>query len=450
MNLIFYGPSGTGKTYRLARLMPEYTGRLATLSRECWLEQQMIDARWFDVVVAALSDLGGEAEVARIAAHEFIRAKARSQGRTNAESTVWTTLRQHLRALPETVTSSVRYEPLVFDRRGGSVWWLIEDWREHCAEQIERARLWKAASAPAGRHDRYAFVTFHPAYSYEDFVEGLRPASDDDPGTGRYPVRPGILRRICKRARADPANRYALFIDEINRGDVARIFGELITLIETDKRARYDRDGQLIGGMEVTLPYSGEPLGVPANLDIYATMGTEDRAHALTDTTLRRRFRFEELVPQPAAIMGASNDGYIEDGDGGRINLRALLAAINRRLTSLLGRDMTLGHAYFMQVRSFQDLRQVLLDQIVPLLQEYFRGDWHRIQFVLRDVDEAGQKLEPQVISHAPPVATDVPHGGHRDSTDPVEYCISAPEEITPDAIRKVYEYSFGAPRSDG
>ena len=127
---------------------------------------------------------------------------------------------------------------------------------------------------------RYEFVTFHQSYAYEDFVEGIRPRVRSD-GSVTYDVTPGVFRRLCERAKKDTSHRYAIFIDEINRGNVAKIFGELITLLELDKRATYNAAGGLISGLEATMPHSGDQFGVPANLDVFATMNTADRSISL-------------------------------------------------------------------------------------------------------------------------------------------------------------------------
>ncbi|WP_303292353.1 AAA family ATPase [Marinobacter sp. SS5-14b] len=231
-----------------------------------------------------------------------------------------------------------------------------------------------------------------------------------------------------------------MFIDEINRGNIAKIFGELITLIEPDKRAVYDEAGRLTAGMELTLPYSRDQFGVPRNLDIYGTMNTADRSIALLDTALRRRFRFEELMPNAKVISGSRGDGYIEDGEGGLIDLRALLEAMNRRIRFLLNRDLTLGHAYLYNVKDFKALRDVVLNQFIPLLQEYFYNDWHRIQLVFRDVEQDNRPVEPQIIEHEMLKPSDVLGFKHDDFEDLADYRVAAPENITPDAVRKIYE----------
>ena len=134
-------------------------------------------------------------------------------------------------------------------------------------------------------------------------------------------------------------------------------------------------------GLEVTLPYSGERFGVPGNLDVIGTMNTADRSIALLDSALRRRFRFEELTPQPRLLK------TINDGAGGSIDLRQLLGNINHRLTHLLHRDQTIGHSYLYEVETFDELRRVFAREILPLLQEAFYDDWGQIRLVPRGSD---------------------------------------------------------------
>ncbi|PTR17231.1 5-methylcytosine-specific restriction protein B [Nitrosospira sp. Nsp2] len=284
--------------------------------------------------------------------------------------------------------------------------------------------------------DRFEFITFHQSYAYEDFVEGIRPKTIN--GTVTYEIRLGVLRRLCDRARNDPSRRYALFIDEINRGNVAKIFGELITLIEADKRLRFDSDGKKVNGLEVTLPYSGDRFGVPANVDLICTMNTADRSIALLDTALRRRFRFEELMPN-ARNIDSQGSGTIPDGEGGEIDLRQLLNAVNARLTHFLHRDQTIGHAYFTKVRNFSDLRTVIAKAVLPLLQEYFYDDWSQIRLVL--ADQTVNDREYQLVRHvtAGPVnlfpSADFAGLGERHIFE-----VTPEAEITPDSIRKIYE----------
>ena len=232
---------------------------------------------------------------------------------------------------------------------------------------------------------RVVFTTFHQSMSYEDFIEGIKPESDDKKKALKYPVKPGLFKQICQEAtgKKEP---YVLIIDEINRGNVANIFGELITLIEDNKREN----------LEVTLPYSNKPFSVPKNLYIIGTMNTADRSVEALDTALRRRFSFEEMMPDSELLKDAGTDIYWKFTDkGNTFLLKDILDAINSRIEVLKDRDHLIGHSYFMEFEdtnkiTSEEMKDVFFDKIIPLLQEYFYGDYEKIQLVLGDgfIDE--------------------------------------------------------------
>jgi len=315
---------------------------------------------------------------------------------------------------------------------------------------------------------RIVFSTFHQSMCYEDFIEGIKPITNEDQQNSlTYEVVPGILKSLCDRAalsddnnfeqsyaklitelasseddymkiktpsgkeygislngnnnlnlhlgvefkqnacltkeimikhilgkdipvyfrgyyqgviallkasyglktNANPTTNYVLIIDEINRGNVSQIFGELITLIERDKRAGMKED------LEVTLPYSKEKFCVPPNLYIIGTMNTADRSVEALDTALRRRFSFFEMAPEYSLLEGSTVEG---------IDLGKLLRTINDRIEALLDKDHAIGHSYFLRVLKGEcSLRDVFFNEIIPLLQEYFYGNFGRIELVL-------------------------------------------------------------------
>jgi len=218
------------------------------------------------------------------------------------------------------------------------------------------------------------YITFHQSYCYEDFVEGIKPLmSDVSAGKLSYEIKPGIFKNMVNMALNDPDHNYALLIDEINRGNVASIFGELIALIEEDKRKGAPNELP-----PTQLPYSRERFVVPGNLYIIGAMNTADRSVEALDTALRRRFTFVAISPDPKQI---GQPGNLE------VDLQHLLITINARIEKLLDKDHCIGHSYFMGIAQTNDplgeLRNIFSTRILPLLEEYFYGDPAKIGMVL-------------------------------------------------------------------
>jgi 5-methylcytosine-specific restriction enzyme B len=234
-------------------------------------------------------------------------------------------------------------------------------------------RMQALMKAAYDRGEDYDFVAFHPSYSYEDFVGGLRPVASKDGKGVEVVFQRGPFLKLCDRAHASPAQRFTLFIDEINRANVAKVFGELITLIEPSKRVKAGSkpSGEAVW---VSLPGLADRFGVPDNLDVVATMNTADRSIAMMDIALRRRFRFQEFAPDAALI---------EPKMVGAIDLERLLQRLNDRIEFLLDREHVIGHGLFMGLKSLAQLQQVFAQRVIPLLQEYFFEDMEKVRLAL-------------------------------------------------------------------
>lgn len=440
-NLILYGPPGTGKTYRLQQLRSEYTDQPADIDQKTWEIELVGQFGWRATIAATLAMLGRPVHVGEITGHPLMRAKALQRERKTAiHSTTWAYLQEHTPRDVKTVNTAIRRTPAIFTKNTEGGWSLMPDWQELDTEAADLLDAWRKGPEESGRPiQRYRFVTFHPSYSYEDFVIGLRPVSgpdEEEQARTEFRMVGGVFKQICTLAKANPAKRYALFIDEINRANIAKVFGELITLIEGDKRARYSRDGALIGGIEVQLPgvYNEgdgeEVFGVPANLDIYGTMNTADRSIALLDIALRRRFEFEALDPDYSVI-----DRRVDT-----VDLRMLLERLNARLEYLADRDKQIGHAYFKRVKELKDLQTCFRLQIIPLLQEYFFDDWSNVAAVLSDGAGKCAFVEKRML-----VGSDLFPGrsGTLTAARP-GYRITHPVNWTAETFRAIYEKKSG------
>ncbi|OYX54592.1 MAG: hypothetical protein B7Y96_08845 [Comamonadaceae bacterium 32-67-11] len=367
-------------------LKRDYEQAAAMISPEQWRKQIIAEKiavlKWWEGAAAALYDLGGKAKVADIAEHRFIQAITAANGSNrNVRQTLWRTLQNHTVDESTTVKMKKRLSPAVFDKAADSVWQFAGDWRDDCADLIALVDQLKRGQQDAGAVQRYSFVTFHQSYGYEEFVEGLRPVLAGDAEAGE-----------------------AMVIDEINRGNISKIFGELITLIEADKRDPLDGS---VPSAEVILAYSGEKFSVPANVDIIGTMNTADRSLALLDTALRRRFEFVPLMPDtraekdPADQDSAPLAGLVVTTDAGVIDIRLLLQRMNERIEALYDRDHGIGHAYLTGLAGMDDgplrfkaLAATFRNRIVPLLEEYFFEDWRKIRLVLADNQKSDTAIQ--------------------------------------------------------
>ena len=318
--------------------------------------------------------------VPELKANRWIKAKSKYSGAKNIGAILWGQLQAHTIEECDRVKYKNRQPPLIFNKREDKSWEISkEDFEElnpDFSDILEQLEAFQANDHFEIK--RYDFVTFHQSYAYEDFIEGIKPVMESEvDGELRYEIKDGLFKTLCKRAKNDPDNRYAIFIDEINRGNVSSIFGELITLIEPDKRLGMDH------AMTITLPYSRDAFGVPSNVDIYGTMNTADRSVEALDTALRRRFAFKEMLPKPD-LLKKEIDGFV---------LKELLSCINERIEALIDRDHTIGHSYLINVKNMDDLKLAFKDKIIPLLQEYFYGDYGKIGLVL---GSGFVKMQPQ------------------------------------------------------
>ena len=235
--------------------------------------------------------------------------------------------------------------------------------------------------------NRIGFTTFHPSYSYEDFVIGYKPVNvKGKDGTTQISYRPtpGIFLRMCEKAYNDRDNNYILIIDEINRGNLSSIFGELMTVIEDSKRIgeaeeiRLELPIKMAEDERYDLLKDGK-FGVPKNLYVIGTMNTADRSAALMDVALRRRFEFEYMPPRYDLLDFTC-------GDNGDVHIGKLLKQLNIQIERQRDRDHTIGHAYFMQLKeskSPEDLRRIFKQKVLPLLEEYFYEDWKGLKEIV-------------------------------------------------------------------
>ncbi|OQY96201.1 MAG: hypothetical protein B6D41_05355 [Chloroflexi bacterium UTCFX4] len=374
-NIILYGPPGTGKTYNVQRFRDAFLA--PQLRKAVPVQEQHLalvsELNWYEAI--ALTMILGAPKthfrVQELLDSEPIRLMMQfKQREKNVANTLWSYLQTHTSPNVETVRFTNRRDPFLFAKSAASEWFLTDEGKAWANDNLAQTLdSWRnPSSQQIDINQFFDFITFHQSFAYEEFVEGLKPLEpEDDAAFVQYRVVSGVFKKICERAARDPNNNYLLIIDEINRANISKVFGELITLIEDDKRLGNDYE------LKVRLPYSQQEFGVPANVYILGTMNTADRSIALLDIALRRRFTFVEMMPLLEKV-GENVAG---------VNLRALLGRLNQRITALLDRDHQLGHSYFMNLENADELRFAWYHRVVPLLQEYFYNDDQRLRAVL-------------------------------------------------------------------
>ncbi len=367
-NILLFGPPGTGKTYYVRKFAEYFLGDQLHEAKSQFHLEASWGLQWYDAIALAMYRQNPHGDFAPPALKDDPIIKAWRSERApevdfNWERSLYTTIAIH--SVPDEQVKTNRGAPFLFQRIAPMRWGLADEGREYVETVLAQPLAALKNPSPSRPADFLEFVTFHQSFAYEEFVEGLKPENDEE-GQVRYEIKDGVFKRICRRAQADPGNQYLLIIDEINRANIAKVLGELITLIEDDKRLGEANE------VTVTLPYSGQRFGVPPNLTILGTMNTADRSIALLDLALRRRFTFVEMMPQPELLQTVEG-----------VDLAALLTNLNKRVVALLDRDHQIGHSYFMKLEDADDLHFAWYHRVVPLLQEYFYNDGERLRAVL-------------------------------------------------------------------
>jgi 5-methylcytosine-specific restriction endonuclease McrBC GTP-binding regulatory subunit McrB len=375
-NLILTGPPGTGKTffaYKVARHLAK--SQVGKEISERTRELSVIENLTFYEILA-LDLYRSEKQplsVPEIELHSLIQARFMLRPVENPRQSIWNNLQAHTAPTSETVNVTRRIEPFLFDKDKNSCWQLTDEGRtyvdQNLKDKLQEINYGLVRERKA--EDFVRNITFHQSYSYEDFIEGIRPRiGGEEAGEITYEISPGVFTEICTLAKNDPENDYVLIIDEINRGNISKIFGELITLIEDDKREKTC----------VTLPYSKRSFYVPKNLYIIGTMNTADRSIALMDVALRRRFTFIELMPR----IDLLNESIVSTPEI-TLNLGVLLEKLNNFITQEIDRYHQIGHSYLMPIsnaepeKKLPTLSFVWNHQILPLLEEYFYSQHEKL-----------------------------------------------------------------------
>lgn len=403
LNLILYGPPGTGKTFAMVDLSLQILGiDTSSLSRkekkERYFDEKIKEGRiifttfhqnmTYEDFVEGIKPVVLNGSISYKVQSGIFKSlcdringsgiRALSYSSKNLDSSFDKSYFQFISKLKEIYPLIDPSDPLVFKSRKTRARFLridsenlvIFDELKSLEETISKAKLKKI------------YEKFNNPEEVSDIIRQIQEDEEVDIEwtTGDFAVFLSLkefesTKRIhYKKNVKNTSDNFILIIDEINRGNVSQIFGELITLLEPEKRLGNEES------LELILPYSRERFGVPSNLYLLATMNSADRSVETLDTALRRRFSFRELAPEPSILKIA---GKLKDGLLDTLDIAELLTIINSRLERLLDREHRIGHSYFLKVDSWESLRDVFQFKVIPLLKEYFFNDYGKIGLVL-------------------------------------------------------------------
>ena len=387
LNMILYGPPGTGKTYNTKEYVNEII-KNNKIKDNNFID--ISDLNWYSAIALGMykKDENGHFSVPELKTIPEIQMFYESMNNKNFNNALWLYLQTHTSRESKNVKYNLekRRKPYLFDKDENSKWYLTENGKEYIKDNLSE---YLDNSEDNTKNNKFVeFITFHQSYSYEEFIEGIRPKmsnNDEEKQTLSYEYNIGIFKDMCLRANSDPDNKYVIVIDEINRGNISKIFGELITLIEKDKRitpnGEYGFENIETKNTEllIRLPYTQRFFGVPNNLYIIGTMNTADKSLALLDVALRRRFKFIPMYPQ-----------YDKTNDGNIIYHSEFLKELNKQIfKKKKNADYLIGHSYFMSEEDEPELKDILNNNVIPLLMEYFNGKIEEVKKLLEDVDNS-------------------------------------------------------------
>lgn len=417
-NVIFYGPPGTGKTYLIQSLMNDYIDYDIDDSqiKNAFISESK---EWILITLILLQNHG------KMATTE-IQKKVDSLS-LGININVGAELDKHnLSHAP--IAAVTRVQPRIFISIGPSEWYV-----DLVRVQQARADFFAKFLSKSTVTKRYNFVTFHQSYAYEDFIEGIRPEYIAATKSIDYSPKPGIFKFLCDEASKHPEKDYAIFIDEINRGNISEIFGELISLIEVDKRAGES------GALSAVLPYSKTTFTVPPNVNVYGTMNTADRSIDQIDIALRRRFKFSPILPNAEIIKNEMELQGLDSHNIDGVDLIQIFNTLNSRIELLLDSQHLLGHALFLGATTADAIAGVIRNSVIPLLEEYFYDDIQKIQLVFNDLDDTGDLRVNAIYQHEDIVADNFfSYTGDYMIDDKKHYHVAA--KITIASLKQIYQ----------